>query len=414
MARYTIAIFSFCSAMLFFKSTAGYAQESQLPPLDDPPAAPEADGEAQLEGEEAVDLDNLEEEEIDLDDIEEEESSAGHPSGHTDAHRGGGDRMLHPKFKLFFDFLVEYEFESETFQFTKDHAYVVLELAATEWLSFRTDISLDPEFFDMTFHLGTSVDLSIGKVLIPFGQNEWHHLIGGRVDYQSLFLPVIWADYGISLKHRLFDGDVVGIDYSIYAVNGFQETTDANQNPFPSRLAGSLTDNNKMKGIGIRPVFRIWKIALGTSWYLDAWDAEGDNYMLFYGADIDFGFGFIPVPFLRNLRLRGEIAWGEVMLPEQNYYQGILAYGTRRSGYNIEASFNIVRWLTLRYREGRLNSDSRFEDAGDLLIHEPGIIARAGPVSFYLILQLHDPLVEDPDPPPEDNSCLFFRVLFRY
>lgn len=367
------------------------------------------------------------EQEIDLDELEEEPK---HPSGHPGS-APSDSRVIPFKFKLFFDLLTEYEFESETFQFTRDHAYVILELTATDWLSFRTDISLEPQFFELVFHFGRTAELRLGKVLIPFGQNEFHHLIGGRVDEQNLFLPTIWADYGLAFKHLVYDGDFIAFDYSAWIVNGFQETTDLTTGSFqPTRKAGSPADNNKMKGVGLRPTVQFGGlVTVGTSWYLDIWNdyerelEEGqpyikEQYMLFYGVDIDFGYGLIPVEVLRDLRLRGEIAWGEVMLPLMNWYRGLFFhYASLREGFNIELSYRIVRWLVLRYRFGYLDADDRVKDFNDLFIHEPGLIATIGPVQFSLLLQLHDEVYNNlpPEtPPPIDDSRLYARVLFRY
>ncbi|MBN1655854.1 MAG: hypothetical protein JXA30_18960 [Deltaproteobacteria bacterium] len=367
------------------------------------------------------------EEEIDLEQLDDAETPA-HPPGHPGS-RAADTRIIPFRFKLFFDLLLEYEFETETFQFTRDHAYVVLELTATDWLSFRTDVSPEPQFFEIVFNFGQTAELRLGKVLVPFGQNEFHHLIGGRVDKQNLFLPTIWADYGLAFKHLVYDGDLLSFDYSAWVINGFQETSsELGAVPFV-RAGGPLGDNNKMKGVGVRPALHIGSaLTIGTSWYLDIWneyekelEAEelpvDEQFMLIYGADIDFGYGLIPLPVLRDLRLRGEIAWAEVMLPGRNVRTGVLFYyASLREGFNIELSFRVVQWLVLRYRFGYLDPDDLVDDVQDLIIHEPAIIATFGPVQFSLVLQIHDSVYDlGPDAPaPVDDSCLFGRVLFRY
>jgi hypothetical protein len=111
------------------------------------------------------------------------------------------------------------------------------------------------------------------------------------------------------------------------------------------------------------------------------------------------------------------------MLPDQENYHGIFGgeangilknFGLRRSGYNLELSYRILKWLFLRYREGYLNDDNRVTNAHDLLIHEPGIIAVFGPVQLSLMVQLHQFVADHPDPPPTEFSRLYFRLLFRY
>ena len=384
------------------------SQPSSAPPSSTSPAPGGSANPAPQSGEQEVDLSQLEQESA-----APQAASPNQPAAATDQH-------LPFKFKLFFDLLLQYQYaEPKRFEFTKDHAYVILELSIVDWLSVRTDVSPSPQFFEIIFNIANRFELRVGKVLIPFGQNEFHHLIGGRVDKQSLFLPVIWADYGIAFKHLLYEGETIGIDYSGWVVNGFQEGSDlvTPGGLAPSVNAGSLTDDNMMKGMGIRPQLHVGTaFTLGTSWYLDSWDKDDEQYMLVYGVDVDFGFGLIPVPVLKNLRIRGEIARAEVQLPLQNWKKGLFGYhGLDRFGYNLEVSYRIIDWLTLRYRFGYLDPDNRVKDVNDLIIHEPGITARFGPVQWSLLLQLHD--IQVPKPyatEPVDNSCIFTRLMLRY
>lgn len=392
---------------------------------------------------------------VDLDALEEEESPAaaghdhggsGHPGG--DAHVGNSPKM--PKLKLFFDLLIEYEWETSLFQFTRDHAHVMLELTATDWLTFRADIAFEPELFEGIFQLGKVGELRLGKILVPFGQNEFHHLIGGRVDQDALFLPTVWGEYGAAFRHFVYGGEVVDFNYALWVINGFQDIKDRDGNPIlPASSDGSLRDNNQMKGVGLRPTLGIGRsVILGTSWYLDAWDPKNENWMLIYGVDVELGYNLIPVKVLRDFRLRAEFAWAEVKLPTgQNAYHGIFAgegfgilpnYGIRRSGYNLELSYRPIKILTIRYREGWLNDDSRVVNQNDLLVHEPGVLVTLGPVQFSLVVQLlqrrydnwQERLTESLETagksPAEiatilknleedmEYSRILFRVLYRY
>jgi hypothetical protein len=378
------------------------------------PGAPSAA--ASTPGEPGASAGQSAEQEVDLGQLEAEASTS--QAANPQQPPAGADQHLPFKFKLFFDLLLRYQFvDPKQFEFTKDHAYVILELSMADWLSFRTDVSPSPQFYELVFNLGNKLELRVGKVLIPFGQNEFHHLIGGRVDKQSLFLPVIWADYGIAFKHLLYEGETIGVDYSVWAVNGFQEGSDLNGQPAPSTNAGSLSDNNMMKGMGIRPQLHIGTaFTLGASWYMDSWDKDDEQYMYFYGVDLDFGYGFIPLPVLKDVRLRGEFARGEVQLPLQNWKKGLFGYhGVDRFGYNLEISYRILPWLSARYRFGYLDPDNRVKDVNDLFIHEPGLVARFGPVQWSLLVQLHDIRVSKPyATEPTDNSCIFTRLMLRY
>jgi hypothetical protein len=136
--------------------------------------------------------------------------------------------------------------------------------------------------------------------------------------------------------------------------------------------------------------------------------------MLYYGEDIEFAYGLIPVKFLKDFRLRGEIAWGEIQLPEKNYYMGLMKYGTRRSGYYAELSYRPLPWLILKYREGYLNSDSRFKNEGDLLIHEPSVRLIFGPVQLDLAAQFHQFRTITATQETPDRSYTYARLFFRY
>ncbi len=378
--------------------------DDTLAPFSAEPGAVQYDTEDEV----AIDLDALDEEDLDP------PATAG-PGGHGHSE-SGATGPLPFKLKLFFDFLVEYEWEQKNFAFGSDHAYIMMEMTIADWLGFRADVSINPEFFEIIFNLGNKTELRLGKVLVPFGQNEFHHMIGGRVDEQSLFLPVVWADYGVVWRQGVYDGESVGIDFSLWVSNGFQESTGIFGDPEPSRKAGSLTDNNLMKGVGLHPVLRLGQhVVLGTSWYFDKWNKDKDALMLFYGADMELGYGLMPVPFLRNIRLRGEIAWAEIQLQDKNYYSGIILYGIRKAGYYGEISYKVLPWLILRYREGYLNADSRLTDTNDLLLHEPAIKFIFGPAHIDLGAQFHQIL---PEPPyreePTDTSYAYLRLFLRY
>jgi hypothetical protein len=389
-----------------------------------------AASQAQAEGDAA----NAEEEElVDLDSLEEEEgapASGGHPGGHP--HGGADGRSKMPKFKLFFDLLIEYEFETKMFDFTRDHAHIMLELEATDWLTFRTDVAFEPEFFEGIFHIRDIAEFRVGKILVPFGQNEFHHLIGGRVDKESRFLPTVWGDYGFAFKHFAFNGDFLSFDYIVWCIKGFQANSDNTAPDMRASANWQIEDNNQMKGVGVRPTLGLGRaVTLGTSWYVDAYDPDNNRWMLVYGADVELGYDLIPVPFLRDLRWRMEIAWAEARLQKNdNPYHGILAgegegilanYGLRKAGYNLELNYRIIKWLFLRYREGWLNDNSREKNAKDLLVHEPGILAVVGPVQFSLMVQILQRLykeVLDENSPiydePDEYSRILFRVLYRY
>ena len=350
-----------------------------------------------------------EEEEMSLDDLDNTENTQ--TVSHGSAHSSSSAMPF--KFKLFFDLIMEYDLEESHFQFKKDHAHVVIELPVNDNLHFRSDIAFEPEFYEVSYTFGQSLELTAGKVLIPFGQNEFHHLIGGRVDEHNLFLPDVWADYGIRIKHKVLDQGWGGFDYSLWVVNGFSGTEE------PLMGMTSSSDNNNMKGFGIRPALRLGTtITIGANFYLDAWDKKARQQMLFYGADLDLGYGFLSFSVLRNLKIRAEFAYGLIQISDEiNKLSGLIKHGYKKSGFNIEVTYKILNWLLFRYREGLLNPDNRYENSDDLSIHEPVLIAILGPVHIHAGAQIHSVLSKENSSvrkSESDNSTIFTRLFFRY
>ena len=144
--------------------------------------------------EEEVDLD-AEEKEVDLD---EEEKATDKPAGHPGAHHGGVPGA-HPTGSLFnrqdkrisliFDLLVDYRVGSGKFDFRPNHTFVLVQAQVTDTVTFIGHTSDNPLFFEMSWQILPELTLKAGKLLVLFGSNEYHHLIGGRVDEFSDFLP---------------------------------------------------------------------------------------------------------------------------------------------------------------------------------------------------------------------------------
>ena len=101
--------------------------------------------------------------------------------------------------------------------------------------------------------------------------------------------------------------------------------------------------------------------------------------LLFYSLGVEARRGFLPVPFLDRLRLRGEYGRGEIELPFRNLQtDGVIGaaggYAIARVGFYGEASYTLVDTLTLRVRGGRINGDNTKTDERDLWMAEPALL----------------------------------------
>ncbi|MFH1809277.1 MAG: hypothetical protein ABIJ09_11070 [Pseudomonadota bacterium] len=308
-------------------------------------------------------------------------------------------------FKLYADLLVDYGVGQESFEFRPNHIVVILQMQILDNLLFATHISDDPVFFELNWMITPRLTLKAGKLFIPFGTNEFHHIVGGRVDELSQFLPETWSDYGVGLSYQLLDTDWFSADYDLYLVNGFQGEDR------PLIGAATTSDNNMAKGYGARLKLTVLNRVLVTgSLYHDVWSRDQRNNLLFYSVGLELRPGLIPLPVVDRLRLRGEWARGEFKLPQRNYQQGVLRHAYARAGFYGEALLPLWEWVGVRLRGGRINPDNTVTDDGDLWVLEPAVILGKGKVTVLLAYQalLQDGRAYSPTEPADIVYGKFF------
>jgi hypothetical protein len=275
--------------------------------------------------------------------------------------------------KLFVDMLVDYRLGDKSFQFRPNHTYVFVQVSVFEDLQFMIHVSDNPIFWELSYNALPNLRFSGGKLLIPFGTNNFHHIIGGRVDEFSRYLPETWGDYGLSVTHLVVDEELFNLEYVLYAVNGFSGV-DA-----PNIADGSPSDNNLFKAIGTRITSTFFRrVILTLSGYYDRWDADNEHSAFFYAVGLELTPGLIPVPFLKDIRVRGEWARGEIQLPDRNHQRGFTEYAFARTGYYFEIQFGILQNLAFRVRTGRINPDNTVTDDGDIEVYEPALLVGLG------------------------------------
>ncbi len=316
----------------------------------------------------------------------------------------------HTSLKLIVDLLADYQVGATSWDFHPNHVLVLAEAQVMDSLLFTVHISDNPLYYEAAWSPIPQLTLRAGKIFVPFGSNDFHHLIGGRVDEASQFLPEIWTDYGFAAGGTLYDGDYLSADGEFYVVNGFQGVDD------PLIGAAQGADNNLFKGLGGRlKLTAMSHYKLTASLYYDRWDADMNNALVFYSLAMELSPGFLPWDFanLKRLRLRGEWSRGEIQLSDGNYQQGLLKHAYARAGFYTEGQIPVTRMIALRLRGGLLNPDNTVQDAGDQWMVEPAIIVGFRKVSVILAYQALIPVYGAYDPTlPGDHIYAKFFLMF--
>jgi hypothetical protein len=341
------------------------------PPAPPPPEPPPSPAPPPVE----------EEEEVNFDD---EEAASDQESARIKAGAGGGPGGG-PGLgvKIFADLLVEHPVGAEKFEFTPHHQHVILQVLMSDDLMFAIHISDDPIYYELVYAITPHFRIRAGKLFVPFGTNEFHHIIGGRVDELSSFLPETWTDFGVGIHHSFYDGEHLSAAYDFYVINGFQGVDR------PVFGTGVTSDNNMNKGIGTRlRLDFLGHYAFIGSLYYDVWDTADSRILLFYSLGLELNKGFIDLPVLDRIGLRGEWSRGEVQLSGMNDQQGILEHAFARAGFYGELTVQLLEQLSFRFRTGRVNPDNTVEDEGDLWIFEPAFIIGSGKLTLRVAYQM--------------------------
>lgn len=338
---------------------------------------------------------------------EERAAVSAEASGDHD-HHGAGSVASELGLKLILDFVIEHNMGGEAWDFKPNHTNVLIEAAPKPWLSVLLDIDPLPLFYEIQWTPTPALSLKVGKILIPFGSNAFHHLIGGRVDAYSEFLPELWADYGVALSHRVYDGERFSFDYDLYVVNGFTGET------APDTVSPDQAENNAWKGLGTRTRLGVGRhYELLGSLYYDRWDAAAERALVFYSLAVQANEGFLPLAALRRLRLRAEWGRGEIELQHANYRHGLIDYAVARAGFYVEAQDGLTDDVALRLRVGQLNPNDAVSDDRDIFMVEPAVVLGSPAFSLVFAYQLamHPEGGYDPAAP---GDVLYTKVFLQF
>lgn len=224
------------------------------------------------------------------------------------------------------------------YDFQNYHHFLMIAVEPVKGLSFFGEI-IDQKFYHIKWQFHPKISITGGKIIVPFGTDEYHHWYGGVEGdpAKGLLLPAVWAEYGANMHFDILKGRFA-LSLDLYAVqgiggSGFDKTLALN--------TGSSADN---VALGTRLTFRFLRYgALYASFYWSQYYKYKDIYM--YAIDVDLGYNLVPVPFLRDVRVKFGGARVDIQNPVLGHYYKWADY--------IQVDFGSFRkYITLRVRYG--------------------------------------------------------------
>ncbi len=263
-------------------------------------------------------------------------------------------------------------------EFGQNH-FNVMGMVSNDQFSAVFDISTASRFLEFTLDRENTA-VTLGRIFIPFGSADYHHIYGGHPDEGSLFLPFFWTDYGVKVNQII--NDSLNFDFGI--TNGFRTYAGA-----PVFTSSPTDENNLMKALNLRVNFSPALNTTGSfSLMFDSF-SDDDAYLwedsiLMYGVDLSQRLG--------ALTLKGGAALGEVRIHSEGLDESLLLPLTYyRIGWYAEASYRFDAF-TLRLRTGGVDPDSRQLDQDDALNFNTGIIVPFGPMEWQTVYLINYPL----------------------
>ena len=280
-----------------------------------------------------------------------------------------------------------------TFTFKQNHQALLIQAPGNQEISVFADIFHPNDLFELGLTFGGH-RLTLGRILIPFGEFGIHHLYGGRQDDEGIFLPKLWSDYGLSLKSPL--GEMLALE--LYAVNGFDPAGFVSAAAAPRFHAVGSVDSGLAKAVGARlrfePVSDFWTSA---SLYQDFYADDPDRSVTLAGVDSGIRIG--------SLGLKAGIVVSAIRGPEFDDFFRWADYA--------EIKYDFTEALAVRARAGSMDGDTRVSNGEDQNNVNIGLLWNTGYVEYDLVYfrNLSGNAFAD-DPVVSDKHQVLLKVLF--
>ena len=261
------------------------------------------------------------------------------------------------KFNLYIDLSLQTNYQpikandNLALTFNQDHHHFLVRASYKDYITANLDLANN--FNQITIQLKPDNFLFFGKILVPFGNIEYHHIYGGTVDESSIFLPTTWSNLGAGYRRLLFNRNA---NLALYVLNGF--SAPGAQMNFTDMAS---PDSNNLKAFGLRYQHQILSGLNITASVLADFPADDNNWrdhQILYGLDailklkaFTFSAGFtLHEAYLKSL---GEIT--RFLFPASYL----------RTGSYAEARYDFTKNTAIRLRFGHIdpNSEQRSKDA---------------------------------------------------
>ena len=280
-----------------------------------------------------------------------------------------------------------------TFVFKQNHQALLIQASGNQEISVFADVFHPNDLFELGLSFGGH-RLTVGRILIPFGEFGIHHLYGGRQDDEGIFLPKLWSDFGLSLKSPL--GETLALE--LYAVNGFDPAGFASTAAAPRFYAVGSVDSGLAKAVGARirfePSLTWWT---SVSLYQDFYADDPDRSVTLAGVDAGFRLG--------SLGLKAGIVVSTIRGPEFDEFFRWADYA--------EIKYDITEVLAMSARAGTMDGDTRISTGEDQNNVNIGLLWKTGYVEYDLVYfrNLSGNSFAD-DPVVSDKHQVLLKVLF--
>lgn len=134
-----------------------------------------------------------------------------------------------------------------TWSFQQNHASVFLGAGQGSPVGIQTDLLRPTELFQLTLNSPGGL-FTLGRVLLPFGTFDVHHIYGGRPDEEGTFLPKLWTDFGVVYSPTRWGP----LTADFYVMNGMDPSGYKSAGTAPRIFAQASADIDLSKSLGFR------------------------------------------------------------------------------------------------------------------------------------------------------------------
>lgn len=245
------------------------------------------------------------------------------------------------------------------------HHFVFLSRKTQDEPVFFNAEIVDATFYEAGVKVGEHRNVKFGKIFVPFGADPvFHHAYGGLSGFDQKLVPFLWTELGAVYKHDVLLRKTYKVQNEIAFVSGFKADK-------PDSLSISGGGDPGRPAVVDRFAWSRGRYSAWASLYWDQYLAGNNLFM--WGGDLYAGYGFLPLPVLRNLSAKLGFVRADVQDKSgPNYFH---------FGDYVQLDCHLPLDLRARYRGGLTTTgnqkglffDSERDDVDDRVGHNVGL-----------------------------------------